>query len=77
MPPKKKYELKEGAIVLEPHSEFKNCILRINKDGHYVYSRTRLVKMFVSQGMSITDAQDWVDYNIFSLAPMGLAVSQR
>jgi len=77
MPPKKQYQLKKGAMVLEPQAEFSQCVLRISKEGQYVYSYSRLVKMFVSQGMTKKDATEWVDYNILSLQPMGLTVSQR
>ncbi len=73
----KQYKLKKGAMVLEPKAEFQGCILRINKEGQYVYSYSRLVKMFVSQGMKQEDAVEWVDYNIVSLKPMGLTISKK
>jgi len=69
-PPKKQY------IKLEPHTAFKKAIVKESKDGCITYHYDLLVKVCMDLNDWDEDtAQEWVDYNIVSLAPNGFKVS--
>ena len=61
-------------IRLEPRKEFDKAIVRRSKDGCLTYNYDLLIKVCMKMHKWDT-AQEWVDYNIVSLAINGFKIS--
>lgn len=55
--------LDDGAVVLEPQSQFNDCIVGISNDGVLVYSATLCIKSFIKDGMDEDEAIEFFHYN--------------
>lgn len=55
--------LQDGAIVLEPQSQFNECIVGITDDGVLVYSAQKCINSFIKQGMDEDEAIEFFHYN--------------
>jgi hypothetical protein len=55
--------VEEGMIVLEPRSSLDEAIIGREQDK-LVYSYTKLINIFMSQGMTYYEAMDWIEFNI-------------
>jgi hypothetical protein len=53
----------EGMIVLEPRSRLDEAIIGREEDK-LVYSYTKLIEVFMSQGMTYFESIDWIEFNI-------------
>ena len=63
-------------IRLEPSKEFDKAIVRRSKDGCLTYNYDLLIEVCMKMHKWDWDtAQEWVDYNIVSLAINGFKVS--
>ena len=65
----------DGAVVLEPHADFKDCCIGTVEDPdiRLVYDYNKIIEMFMTRdGMSYEDAQEFTDYNtVRGIAYMG------
>lgn len=41
-----------------------SAIVGTDQHGHLVYSNSKMLSEFVDQGMSYSDAVEWIDYNV-------------
>ena len=57
------YMLREDAIVLEPRSQFNECIAGITDTGVLVYSGQKCIDSFIKQGMDEDEAIEFFHYN--------------
>jgi len=55
--------LREDAIVLEPRSQFNECIAGITDTGVLVYSGQKCIDSFIKQGMDEDEAIEFFHYN--------------
>jgi hypothetical protein len=55
--------LRDEAIVLEPRSQFNECIVGVTTDGVLAYSVQRCIDSFMKQGMDDDEAAEFFHYN--------------
>ena len=55
--------LRDEAIVLEPRSQFNECIVGVTTDGVLAYSVQRCIDSFMKQGMDDDEASEFFHYN--------------
>jgi hypothetical protein len=55
--------LRDDAVVLEPRSDFNNCIVGVTSTGVLVYSVQQCIEVFMSQGMTDEEASEFFQYN--------------
>lgn len=55
--------LLEEAIVLEPRSQFNECIVGVASTGVLVYSAQECINSFIKQGMEEDEAIEFFHYN--------------
>ncbi len=46
-----------------------DAIISHDNRGYLVYSFAKLVKVFMSQGMTDEEAVEWIDYNVAGIMP--------
>lgn len=52
-----------GAVMLAPTNKFKHAVIGIDTEGRYVYSRERILDVFMKDGMSLDEADEFCSYN--------------
>lgn len=55
--------LRDEAIVLEPRSQFNDCIVGVTTDGVLAYSVQKCIDSFMKQGMDEDEAAEFFHYN--------------
>ena len=63
-----KKHLEEGAIILEGLDD---CIMGVCNNNCLIYGYGQLMKHFIFEGMSHSEAIEYIDYNIVGLLPNG------
>jgi hypothetical protein len=70
------YLMNKEYIRLEPSKQYDKAIVKRSKDGCLTYNYDLLVLVTIRvHSFDYETAQEWVDYNIVSLAPHGFKVS--
>jgi hypothetical protein len=64
-------ELAPEAILFHGCS---SAIVGHDQNGFAVYQHTKLVQIFESDGMTIDEAIEWVDYNIIRVHPQNYTI---
>jgi hypothetical protein len=57
---------------------FDNCddaIIGEDNRGYLVYSYAKLIKVFMSQGMTDEEAEEWIDYNVAGVMPQHYTIN--
>jgi hypothetical protein len=61
-------EYGEEALLMEPRSEYDNCIIGVGHRFHdgplAIYSCERIIAVLQADGMDEEDAVEWFDFNI-------------
>lgn len=60
-----KSHLEDDAAILEGLDD---CIIGVNQNNYLVYSYGQFLKHYLFEGMTMSEAIEWVDYNILGLA---------
>lgn len=66
--------LEEGTIVYRNPDYPEALIGRDCQDGRAVYSYRKMVECLMKNGMSETDAIEWIDYNVLGLRGDGFPI---
>lgn len=57
-----------NTIFIEPRNVFDSCIIRYDeKKKCLIYNYCKLIKGFISLGMTETEAQDHISYNLIGM----------
>ena len=60
-----KSHLEDDAAILDGLDD---CIIGVNQNNYLVYSYGQFLKHYLFEGMTMSEAIEWVDYNILGLA---------
>lgn len=52
-----------GAVMLAPKDKFKSAVVGVDINGRIVYSREDILEVFVKDGMSLDEADEFCSYN--------------
>ena len=53
----------EGAVMLAPLDKFRHCIIGVTSQGLILYSREKIVEVFMDDGMTLEEADEYCSYN--------------
>jgi hypothetical protein len=71
-------DTEQPGIILEPRKIFDKALLGFTSEGWSVYDYDKLIPACrKAHGISRADAEDWVDYNIYSYEGNGLRVLMK